>query len=350
MNEVLDRKPQVVTAVHMKGGCGKTTVLTDLGITFAMEGYRVLALDTDIQGSMISTLTGVTRKRYKPSLRYHYLDDVNNGVRLISAQTDIPEVNANITVMHYPIEMFYPDAFHKPEFIERFAEILHKQVREAQVVLVDMAPARLVTPEVEPFKLLAPEVDQLTFLLVNRPNPKEVEDGIACYENIREMIILGKVPADMIRPLLVLNFASVKSKESEWHLIEQFGSLSLVEGRGHMVADSPFSDLSVEDGVIPEIKFPNVARSGADMRRYSILLDVDLRSILNEMRDGRGYGVDHVLDHLDEDPFDVATRDAKLEPYYPYVASIHRIVEQIFPKKVHSYALDPSDPYGPPPF
>ena len=41
----------IISALNLKGGVGKTTVVTNLGVGFAKEGYSVLIVDTDVQAS-----------------------------------------------------------------------------------------------------------------------------------------------------------------------------------------------------------------------------------------------------------------------------------------------------------
>lgn len=43
---------KVIAITNQKGGVGKTTTTVNLGVGLARQGYRVLLLDADPQGSL----------------------------------------------------------------------------------------------------------------------------------------------------------------------------------------------------------------------------------------------------------------------------------------------------------
>src|SRR5207245_5019301 len=48
------RNAPVIAVTNLKGGVGKTTIAANLGATLWSQGYRVLLIDLDYQGSLTS--------------------------------------------------------------------------------------------------------------------------------------------------------------------------------------------------------------------------------------------------------------------------------------------------------
>ncbi|WP_035237307.1 ParA family partition ATPase [Desulfobacter vibrioformis] len=46
---------KIITLANQKGGCGKSTIVLNLAIEFALQQYRVIIFDTDPQGSCYET-------------------------------------------------------------------------------------------------------------------------------------------------------------------------------------------------------------------------------------------------------------------------------------------------------
>jgi chromosome partitioning protein len=44
-------KPKIIAVLNPKGGCGKTTIAINLAHSFKNKGYKVMVVDSDVQGS-----------------------------------------------------------------------------------------------------------------------------------------------------------------------------------------------------------------------------------------------------------------------------------------------------------
>ncbi len=50
--DIIAKKATIIAVTHQKGSVGKSTTCENLGIGLAMEGKKVLLVDTDPQGSL----------------------------------------------------------------------------------------------------------------------------------------------------------------------------------------------------------------------------------------------------------------------------------------------------------
>ncbi|MFG6531387.1 MULTISPECIES: AAA family ATPase [unclassified Sulfitobacter] len=86
---------KVVAVANFKGGVGKTSTAAHLAMSAALDGYRVLVVDLDSQGSMTSIMGGQVQDEWQtifPLLARDYAMQVQaeNRVRAAAAEPEIP--------------------------------------------------------------------------------------------------------------------------------------------------------------------------------------------------------------------------------------------------------------------
>ncbi|WP_164660171.1 AAA family ATPase [Tropicibacter sp. Alg240-R139] len=90
-----DAKAKVVSVANFKGGVGKTSTAAHLAMSAALDGYKVLVIDLDSQGSMTSILGGTVPDEWStvfPLIAKDFAKAVTaeNEVRRAGGQTEIP--------------------------------------------------------------------------------------------------------------------------------------------------------------------------------------------------------------------------------------------------------------------
>ncbi|MEL7202326.1 MAG: AAA family ATPase, partial [Pseudomonadota bacterium] len=86
---------KVLAVANFKGGVGKTSTCAHLAMSAALDGYKVLVIDLDSQGSMTSILGGKVQDEWQtafPLMAKHFAAHVaeENSVRAVSDQPQIP--------------------------------------------------------------------------------------------------------------------------------------------------------------------------------------------------------------------------------------------------------------------
>lgn len=86
---------KVIAVANFKGGVGKTSTAAHLAMSAALDGYRVLVIDLDSQGSMTSILGGKVQDEWQtvfPLLAKDYASavDAENQVRHARGDTPLP--------------------------------------------------------------------------------------------------------------------------------------------------------------------------------------------------------------------------------------------------------------------
>ncbi|MCK0140738.1 AAA family ATPase [Aliiroseovarius sp. F47248L] len=86
---------KVIAVANFKGGVGKTSTAAHLAMSAALDGYRVLVVDLDSQGSMTSIMGGQVEDEWQtafPLMAKHYAQHVEaeNKVRTAAGQPPLP--------------------------------------------------------------------------------------------------------------------------------------------------------------------------------------------------------------------------------------------------------------------
>ena len=89
-----DLPAKIVAVTNVKGGVGKTATCAHLAMSAALDGYRVLVLDLDAQGSMTSILGGRVTDEWQtafPLLARHYATHLRAENRARVARGEAPQ-------------------------------------------------------------------------------------------------------------------------------------------------------------------------------------------------------------------------------------------------------------------
>lgn len=137
---------QIVACVNYKGGSGKTTQSVHLAQYLALQGYRVLAIDLDPQGSMTSLL-GIEPERTQPdetlygAVRYEGKAKPLAEIAIATYFTGIDLVPAGTFLMEieYEVARVIGDRRHE-KFFNRLPRVLKEVGAHYDVIVLDTAP------------------------------------------------------------------------------------------------------------------------------------------------------------------------------------------------------------------
>ena len=128
--------PKIIAVCNQKGGTGKTTTSINLAVYLAVEGYRVLLIDSDPQGNSTSGL-GVDKNSIEKSL-YHVLinHEEIKGVILETKIGNLSLVPSNIDLIGAEVELV-----EEQEREVRLKQALQKILGDFDHIIIDCPPS-----------------------------------------------------------------------------------------------------------------------------------------------------------------------------------------------------------------
>ena len=101
-------EPIRITVTNQKGGVGKTTSVLTLARCFADEGLRVLMIDTDPQGNLWTTLSGLPQ--FQNGEKPHYWVHQLFGDEPVAATQMAVSVHERISVIFSDRRTFFAES------------------------------------------------------------------------------------------------------------------------------------------------------------------------------------------------------------------------------------------------
>lgn len=181
---------RIITVTSGKGGVGKTSFTTSLGVSLGQRGYRVVIIDGDFGLANVDLMLGITSKfGLKEMILGHMtLDDVlvegPQGVRFISGGSGIKEL-INLS----------------PHQINGFLSRIDELNRMADIILIDTGAG--ATENIVKMVLAAHEV-----ILLVTPEPTALTDAYA----LTKIISLARQDIDL---RLVVNKAETMEEAQD---------------------------------------------------------------------------------------------------------------------------------------
>lgn len=137
----MKNKPTVIAVVNQKGGTGKTTTCENLGIGIALEGKKVLLIDTDPQASLTISLGFPNPDDLYPTLSDLLTKVIEEEMikpkeGVIHHKEGVDLIPANIELSD--LEVSLVNAMSRETILKQYVEIVKK---EYDYILLDCMPS-----------------------------------------------------------------------------------------------------------------------------------------------------------------------------------------------------------------
>lgn len=224
-----------VFSINRKGGVGKTTCTGDLECVLSEDGFNVLAVDTDIQGSAYKTLSQKNESRFLLPDEYKTLSEEReyifpspdeyesffkkfekNPVKQVQVRERKDSYSyMNISASYFPVELFDNNMY-----ANSFSIIMKKLTEENgyDFVFYDLPP---FTPKAScPVVKTHECFDNIIPLIITRPTENEIETGLRSYEWFVDIMRKNEnFPLSKLKPIMILNsYFSSKHRDAEKYI------------------------------------------------------------------------------------------------------------------------------------
>lgn len=170
---------RTIMVINAKGGCGKTTISTNIASYYAHEGHKVALLDYDHQGSSMDWLAA--RPAGRPPIV---------GIWAWQGQMALPR-NVDVTVMDVPANVF--------------GKSLTELVRKAQTAIIPVLPSPIDMRAVTHF---AQELSQ-----IGKVGKKEIKLCLVA-NRVRENTIIAQELEDFLKAMKIPFIAHLRESQN----------------------------------------------------------------------------------------------------------------------------------------